>query len=452
MVFRLNKSIFILSIIVVVLTAILLAFPCSFVMADIVSETIYSEVLDDLQKDSNFNKDNYPIKSQDYSLNIIQIAESADNELFVYVYQPSGQNKKLTASTINISTTINDEIKFRNYKLKLLNSNGVFFKYMVSDFVVSTVPTRYYAVSSIYRPFDGTIDNQADHDNTITEVNYDVSKQYCFSVINGNPYCQVVDIETITITDKFVGFVRYFDGYHLFGSGSCDSHFVAFNTDRRIDKLLEADVYYTTQKWIAESIAIAPYIDPTYTYYEKKECYADLVYTQKVEHTGSGWGAGTYKWDRIETVEQFIEENTNYRNVYSGAIFNVNVGSSITEEGKKALEGKKWVLRFAETSYGDVSLSETSRTRNGTMVGDVTILRLKFETDGIVYNLGTIDNKQSGSDKPINVETIKASLSGLGSSLLGIILVIVLIIVLLPLLSKLFASIGKSIKNLSKRE
>ncbi len=36
------------------------------------------------------------------------------------------------------------------------------------------------------------------------------------------------------------------------------------------------------------------------------------------------------------------------------------------------------------------------------MVGDVTILRLKFETDGVVYNLGVIDNKQTGSNDPIN--------------------------------------------------
>ena len=48
----------------------------------------------------------------------------------------------------------------------------------------------------------------------------------------------MVDIETITITDKFVGFVRYKDGFKLY-VGACDSHFVAFNTDKPIDKLLE---------------------------------------------------------------------------------------------------------------------------------------------------------------------------------------------------------------------
>ena len=33
---------------------------------------------------------------------------------------------------------------------------------------------------------------------------------------------------------------------------------------------------------------------------------------------------------------------------------------------------------------------------------DVTILRLKFETHKVVYNLGVVDNKQQGDDNPDN--------------------------------------------------
>ena len=85
-------------------------------------EITYSEVLDDLKKDSSFHASNYPENKTDYSLNVIQIAESVNKELFVYVYQPSGQNKKLTASSINISLTINDSIRFYNYKLELIQT------------------------------------------------------------------------------------------------------------------------------------------------------------------------------------------------------------------------------------------------------------------------------------------------------------------------------------------
>lgn len=395
------------------------------------ANVVYTNVLDDLKKDSGFKPSNYPEKADDYSLQVIQLAESSDNELFVYVYQPSGQMKKLSACSINISTTINDEISFINYKLKQLNSSGVFFKYKVTDFAVKNEPTRYYAISSIYRPFDETIDSGAEHGNTITEVNYDVSKQYCFSTINGNPYVNVVDIETIVVTDKFVGFVRYKDGFKLY-VGACDSHFVAFNTDKPIDKLLEADVYYTKQSY---NWSFVPFSGERETFGEKSDNYAYLKYTDKVEHNGGGLFAGTYKWDRIETVEQFIAENDLTQNVYSGAIIDVNVANQITDEGKAALQGKKWLLRFAETGYSLSGSSQTGSTfESSTLVGDVTILRLKFETDGVTYNLGTIDNKQTGSDKPINNETYEVVINNRGKWILGIIAAILLLIILAPVL------------------
>ena len=140
-------------------------------------EITYTEVLTDLQKDSSFNADNYPTKADDYSLRIIQLAESVNKELFVYVYQPSGD--KVKASSINISTTINDEISYHNYKLEFLNFDGTLFKYKVAGLEVKTDPVRYYAISSVYRPYNSDIDNNKSGNNTINEVNYAVNRQYC---------------------------------------------------------------------------------------------------------------------------------------------------------------------------------------------------------------------------------------------------------------------------------
>lgn len=462
---KLNKKItYLLAAIFAVALFVITAFVgggVTTVYAAVSENIVYTNVLDDLKKDNSFTTVNYPEKADDYSLQVIQLAESADKELFVYVYQPSGQTKKLSACSINISTTINDEISYFNYKLQLLNSSGVFFKYKVNDLTVKNEPTRYYAISSIYRPFDETIDSGAEHGNTITEVNYNVSKQYCFSTINGNPYVNVVDIETIVVTDKFVGFVRYKDGFKLY-VGACDSHFVAFNTDKPIDKLLEADVYYTSQSY---SWTVAAFVGENQEFGEKQNNYAYLKYTDKVEHNGGGLFAGTYKWDRIETTEQFIAENDLTQNVYSGAILDVNVANQITDEGKAALQGKKWVLRFAETSYSLGGGNGTTYSFS-TLVGDVTILRLKFETDGITYNLGTIDNKQTGSDKPINNETYEVVVNNRGKWILGIIIAILLLIILAPVLPYIirfivwvvllpFKAIGalfKAIKNAASKD
>lgn len=399
----------------------------SAVAAESENEKTASGVLEDLSKDVSFNTENYPSNAKDYSLSVMQLAESADRELFVYVYQPSGD--KVKASSINISTTINDDISFFNYSLELLNFEGTLFKYKVTGFEVKKDPVRYYAISSIYRPFDAGIGDEKSGNNTINEVNYAVNRQYCFGEINGKPYVSCVDIETIVITDKFVGFVRYKDGFNLY-VGACDSHFVAFNTDKPIDKLLEADVYYTSQPY---SWLFAIGVGQNETFGEKKDNYAYLKYTDKVEHTGNGFFAGTYKWDRIQTVDDFINSE-NRENVYHGAVLDVKVSSKLTDEALNELKGKKWVLRFVETSYTLSSGANGSTSTKSTLIGNVTILRLKFETDGITYNLGVIDNKQTGSTEPSNSTDIKVEPNATGKGILYLILFVLLLVMLAPLL------------------
>ena len=386
-----------------------------------------SGVIEDLSKDASFNAANYPSNAKDYSLSVMQLAESTDKELFIYVYQPSGD--KVRASSINISTTINDNISYHNYKLELLNFDSTLFKYKVTNFEVKKDPVRYYAISSIYRPFDASIGDEKSGNNTINEVNYAVNKQYCFGEINGKPYVSCVDIETIVITDKFVGFVRYKDGFKLY-VGACDSHFVAFNTDKPIDKLLEADVYYTSQSY---SWLFAIGVGQNETFGEKKDNYAYLKYTDKVEHTGDGFFAGTYKWDRIQTVDDFIN-GENRENVYHGAVLDVKVSSKLTNEALNELKGKKWVLRFVETNYTLSSGANGSSSTKSTLIGNVTILRLKFETDGITYNLGVIDNKQTGSTEPSNSTDIKVEPNATGKGIIYLILFVLLLVLLAPLL------------------
>ena len=84
------------------------------------SNTLYTNVIDDLKKGFIQPRQMITLTEQkmqeDYGLQVIQLAESADKELFIYVYQPSGQTKNFTACSVNISTTINDNISFINYK------------------------------------------------------------------------------------------------------------------------------------------------------------------------------------------------------------------------------------------------------------------------------------------------------------------------------------------------
>lgn len=430
-------------ILLVVLLCVMLASYMPTVGIAYAQDKVYSNVLDDLKKDSVFSEKYYPEKENDYSLQVINVAESVDNELFVYVYQPSGQKKNLRASSINISTKPKWDVKPHNYFLEYLNSSGTLFKYKVKDFTVITDVTRYYCITSIYRPFDKELnDTEPGAGQAITEVDYAVKKQYEFGTINEEPYIHVVDVDTITVTDKFVGFVRYKSGFKLCPE-ACDSHFIAFNTDYPIDKLLEADVSYTTQEY--DQIT-APGAGTTVTFGKKSgNVEATLRYTDnEVVYDGGGWFSATYKWDTIQTVEQFIAQNSQYENVYSGVLLDLKVGTKITEEGKKSLEGLQWVLRFANTPY--VSVPSIAEVRY-TLVGDVTILRLKFETAGHLYNLGVIDNKQTGSSEPIggtDISDIKAEPTKFSKWLaiaICIALLLVLIILLAPILPYIFKAI-----------
>lgn len=108
------------------------------------------------------------------------------------------------------------------------------------------------------------------------------------------------------------------------------------------------------------------------------------------------------------------------------------------------------MLRFTETeyvhtlSYSSDSLgsellnSETERT---TLVGDVMILRLKFVSDDKAYNLGVVDNKQTGSSDSSNTTQISVKLNENGKGLLYLIMLILLIVLIYPTLPYIFKAI-----------
>lgn len=368
-------------------------------------ETVYSDVMEDLQRDETFSIDDYPADSYNNSLQVIQIAESADKELFIYVYQPSGQEGDLRATSINISTdnlptNDDDELSFMNYSLEYLNSYYTLFKYKVQNFEVSDAETRYYNISSIYRAWDENLDDPTGNDNTISEKAFAVGKFYTLETIDGETVYSCTSQETVEITDKYVGSIRYTNGF-VFHVDACDSHYVAFSTDRRIEKLLEADVTYLSQSFelkgsigggMIMSIANETSSDDKYEYGEVEENYVTLRYDEFVE-VREGWLVKKeYSWNRIQSIDEFV---TNLD----------EEGIELTETTLDNLESMQWVLRFAETDYNyslSVGTPTPTQSESGTIVTDVTILRLKFEVDGKVYNLGVIDDKTSSDNIPDN--------------------------------------------------
>ena len=61
-----------------------------------------SSVIKDLTADKNFNFADYPEELYNFSIEVIQIAESEDGELLIYTYQPCPSAIKLICREVNM--------------------------------------------------------------------------------------------------------------------------------------------------------------------------------------------------------------------------------------------------------------------------------------------------------------------------------------------------------------
>lgn len=413
----------------------------------------YSDVLSDLQKDSAFDINDYPKDPTDHSLQVIQLAESEDGELFIYVYRPCA-DIDFTATTINISTGINANASWHNYTLSLLSTQGVLDKYIVENFVVLPDALRYYNISSIFRKWVGGVDAPTENDNTISEVSYEVSKLYTASTVLGNVSYTCLETEDVVITKKYCGYIRYNSGFLLMNS-ACFSHYVAFDTDWDIDALLEADVEYISRSYVYSSTYTGNLLVPgseRWSYGEEETIFKTLYCTDEAEYDPGGWwrlSGKYYSWNRIESIDDFKAD------------------TALTDEALQELDGMKWVLRFEETEFA-AHATANSYYETGTDIRDVTLLRLKFEKAGLIYNLGVVDNKQTEGAAPSN-DPSKEKPNATYKwwqwliSILGLILILAILAPILPLIIqgviwlimlpfKLIGAIVKGVRSSAKKK
>lgn len=401
-----------------------------------------SNVLSDLRGDENFDIGLYPANSDDYSISVIQVAESTSGRLFVYTYQPCQNSRELLATSITFSLSdkiggiaeddieMSEEDRVKEYNLTLINKSGVFCKYVVDDFTVSKAEKRFYNLVSVIRGFIEDIDEETTVDNIVNGKAYAVGRLYTATTVNGKIEYACEDRNVIEILNPYVNFIRYNDGFIL-NVSACDSHYVAFDTDIKIDELYEADLKYSSRSVHKYHKAFTGNV---VDYGDFVENYVYLTDDQHFTEKATGWLFGQNRdYDRIMTVTDFLAAE----------------GSKLDSTQKKGLDGKKWVLRFAETDYSYKDDGHDGNRRY-TEVSEVMILRLCFKSDGVVYNLGAVSDKVSYDydyNPPFNFWEWLANLLGIPVwsvklIIFGIIAVL-LLGVLLPVLSAVFPAFGQ---------
>ncbi len=431
--------------------ALLLSLFCVFQSAHIkianAEETTvaYTDVMTDLQKDENFNPDDYPVKANDYSLQVIQIAESVNNELFVYVYQPSNDTKDLVATNLSMYNGYSENGKDFSpllYDLTLLSTNGVFDKYVVNDYLVSTNAERWYNIVSLYRlPVEGIDTNIAG--GTTDKISISVGQQWRFYYYNDILTVERGTFNTLKIDIVTADNIIYNNGFTagnlvgLYNRGS--SHFVCFNVeDYIIEHIYDADVTYLSRPVSIYSGIGVP--DDKYGEYERHT--VTLYDNDTASFEGTGWFSKTYKWNRISRSEDFVS------NLESQ---DVDFDSS----AKSTILSSQWTFAFCETERRLTSVNGWTIS-SYTEVSEVSILRLHFiDFRGNYYNLGVVANAVTEDDTPAGtadpvkdaLEDFWKDLTSLFSEmwgwLLGILLLGGLVIVLLNFAPWIFALVGK---------
>lgn len=348
----------------------------------------YSNVLDDLRKDSDFKISDYPAINNDFSLKVIQVAESTDGELFIYVYQPSARAKMLVATSVNMSlsdkmggivsgeTELTDKDKPKLFNLTFLNGAGVFHKYRVDGFTVSSETKRYYNITSIYRAFNNVVDGT--NSDNVDEKYFEVAQLWTVETDEqGKIKYTATKRDVLTILDEYASFIRYTSGYWFRWGDATDGHYVAFTANYDIEHLYEAEIYFEQRLTTHHYAGMSGRHSYAHDQYKSKTVTLSSIDKGHVKITGLG---GTrHSWERIQRVDDFIKSE-----------------SSLPAESKDKIKDKQWILRFTETDY-----SKTIQGYSGTYdeayyeISKVTILRLYFETNGKVYNLGVVNDKVS---------------------------------------------------------
>ena len=359
--------------------------------------TSTTSVMQDLTS-AGVDKNDYPAKTvQEVKdagaahLQLIRIGESVNDELFLYVYQPCDEEKELEASKVVINQTANLEATAQVYDLKLVSTEGVFDKYLVEGLkVLSSLSQRNYSITSIMRRYDKELDAEK-YANTGGDIEYvpETVAQiwYARNAANGDREYAYTQDKVITVADRWHGTLFFMSNLTQFQY----SHFVAFTTDKKIDELKSVELTYAGDK-CAYVVKLDKNVIKKIG--EISPQYVKISEGERGNNGANGWFEKYYEWEKIRTVESFINEKN--QELSDDAILNLErVQSTANQNGTNA-----WILGYFDdeielkikNDYGGLAYAEFVDVTN------VMLLKLTFRTAGITYTMGVVDTMVTPDD------------------------------------------------------
>ncbi|MDE6441651.1 MAG: hypothetical protein K2L12_02735, partial [Clostridia bacterium] len=411
-----------------------------------------AEVLQDLRKDKDFNENDYPYVSDDYSLQVIQIAESSNKELFVYAYQPCHDTYDLVGTKISISYgySLNGAgLTPKLYNLRLVSTSGTLDKYYVDGFTVPNDGDRYYNIVEIFRMVHSDID-ESDEEFPKTDIAYSVGQQWYVCDLNGSKHYEMNTFNTLYVDTVFNGNFTFEDGLTwsdlIKTDKPTDCWFYCFSVEEYVIKhIYDADLNYS----IRDVRDTYGYGDHTLTYSnERVNQVITLKDSDVMSYSGPGLGAKDFKWNRILSSEKFIETA-------------LKQGVKISDIQREKIKESQWVFTYLETDrtedkYGSSMTGGVHHIDNYSDVYDVGLLRLHFQDiSGNYYDLGVVndltdpDNIADGVGAADLAQAFKDFWDMFVKIILTIIFLIFLVLVLqfVPGVKRFFKFIRNAIKT-----
>ena len=424
--------------------------------------SVYSDVLDDLKKDEKFDISNYPSMTKadfDFVNNdeiiendvqystIITIAESDTNELFIYVYKPLISVYDLKCLKVSMSNEKRQGYEANGliiYDLELLSTNGVFEKYKLIDYQISSEVERYYNFVSLYREFNSTLDEEKD--NFVIDAKADVvAQQYVFYKINGEYSCEVQKFKTLEIDILVDDELLFTNGITIgiilgMQNKAGKLHYLAFNlVDYVAEAIIDADIRIV-RKTIASYFELGLLYDGSPYKVEDISETEEYIYLSKTDEPeifdGKGLLSYDYKWNKILSSDQFIEQMEAQSIEFDSTI-------------KSNLEKSSWVFSYFLSEI-TVTNEVIYLKKTEDVIEEKGILRIHFiDPNGEHFNLGVVGDLTTSDNEFGGIgNSIKSSIDALkktfdtGFSKLFLILGIILLLLVLYFVKPLFSLIG----------